>query len=518
MKNIKFLFLVLISLSLSIWSCESDEDNDLSTAIEAPTNIGLLFNITQDNSGLVTISPSGENVSSFEVFFGDTTNESVVLALGENAERIYAEGSYPVRVIASNLGGETTEFTRTLDVSFRAPENVIVTIEESPTSNFGVVVSATADFETSFEVTFGEDSTLAPIPFMEEDTVNYDYSNTGTYTVTVTALSGGVAATSVTETVVIEDPVVLPLDFESTTLNYNLIGFESAVSIISNPDVSPSNNSSRVVSIEKTGTQTFGGVVVPLSGPIDLSGPKNLRIKTWSPMPVGTKVTVKLENADGSIASADYEALTTKVSEWETLFFDTTGLDITQPFSRFVVFFDLGNAPTGDINYFDDIELAEGAPILLPLDFEDPNRIYDIGTNNGGFSIVTNPVPDAVNNSSTVLQFDRNPTGPNNFALVAIVLDQPVSFTATTSFTLKVYSPRAGLPVWLKIERIGNGGLFQEVTSVTTTVANGWEELTFNSFTGPTTADLRNVVIFFDPLQSTSSAETIYIDDLIQTN
>jgi hypothetical protein len=234
-------------------------------------------------------------------------------------------------------------------------------------------------------------------------------------------------------------------------------------------------------------------------------------------MPVGTTVTMKLENADGSIASADYEAFTTKVGEWETLFFDTTGLDTTQPFSRFVVFFDLGAAPTGDVNYFDDIELASGPPVLLPLDFEDDRIQYDIGTNNGSFSIVPNPFQGPLNNSNTVLQFNRNATGPNNFALVAIVLEQPVSFTATTSFTLKVYSPRAGLPVWLKVERVGNGGLFQEVTSETTTVANGWEELTFTPFTGNTTDDLRNVVIFFDPLAA-APAETIYIDDLIQTN
>jgi hypothetical protein len=56
------------------------------------------------------------------------------------------------------------------------------------------------------------------------------------------------------------------------------------------------------------------------------------------------------------------------------------------------------------------------------------------------------------------------------------------------------------------------------VTSATTTVAAGWEEITFSSFTGTATADLRNMVIFFDPLRATAAAETIYIDDLIQTN
>jgi hypothetical protein len=518
MKNIKFLFVALLVASVALWSCESDDNTDLSLALEAPTDLGLIFNITQDNSGLVTISPSGMDVTNFEVFYSDGTGESIVLLLGENAQRNYAEGTYPVRVVAHNLGNKTTEYTRDLVVSFRAPENLVITVSESATSNYGISVNATADFETSFEVTFGEDPSLPAVLFMEDDVVTYDYSGIGTFTITVTALSGGAAVTQVTEVVIIEDPVTLPLDFESSTLNYNLGNFEANVSIINNPYVTADNNSAKVVSIEKTGVQTFGGVVVPLSGPIDFSGPQSLRMKTWSPMPLGTKVTIKMENSDGSIASAEYDTFTTKVDEWETLFFDTIGLDTTQPFIRFVVFFDLGGVPSGDVNYFDDIELAEGPPILLPLDFEDANRIYDIGTNNGAFSIIPNPFPDMANNSSTVLQFDRNATGTNSFALVAIVLDQPVVFSGATSFTLKVYSPRAGLPVWLKIERVGNGGLFQEVTSVTTTVANGWEELTFNSFTGSTTSDLRNVVIFFDPLAATSGPETIYIDDLIKTN
>jgi hypothetical protein len=518
MKNIKILIVGLLVASTALWSCDDGTSTDLSLTLDAPSNLGLVFNITQDNSGLVTISPTGESVTSFEVFYADGSEESIILPLGTSAQRNYAEGIYPIRVIATNLSGKTTAFTRDLEVSFRAPENLVITVTPSATSNFGVSVSAVATFETSFEVTFGEDPLLPAVAFMEGDTVPYEYAGLGSFIITVTALSGGGATTVTTEMVIIEDPVSLPLDFESSSLNYNLINFESTVNIINNPDVNTGNNSARVVSIQKTGTQTFGGVVIPLSVPIDFSGPQSLRMKTWSPMPVGTRVTIKIENVDGTVASTNYEAFTTRIGTWETLFFDTSGLDTTQPFSRFVVFFDLGAAPTGAVNFFDDIELANSPPILLPLTFEDSRRQYNIGTNNGAFSIIANPFPSAVNNSSTVLRFNRNATGTNSFALVAIVIDQPVAISAATSFTLKVYSPRAGMPVWLKLERVGNGGLFQEVTSATTTVAAGWEEITFSSFTGTATADLRNMVIFFDPLMATAAAETIYIDDLIQTN
>ncbi|KQC32414.1 hypothetical protein AAU57_03025 [Nonlabens sp. YIK11] len=520
MKNIKFFLVAFIAASsLFFYSCESDDNNqDLTAEIDAPTDVDIIFSITQDNSGLVTISPSGKSVSRFEVFYGDGSSESAILALGENAQRNYSEGTFPVRVVATSLNGQTAEVVKNLTVSFREPENLEVTINRSASSNFGVSVTATADFETSFEVTFGEDPDADPITFLEGEVVNYDYSSTGSYDITVTALSGGAATTEVTEVVIIEDPVVLPLDFESSTLDYGLIPFEANGSIVDNPDISAGNRSNKVVSLEKVGGQTFGGIVVPLSGPIDFSGAQSFRMKTWSPMPIGTVVTFKLENADGTISSPDYTATTTVQNEWESLFFDTTGLDTTQPFSRFVVFFDLGNAPTGDVNYFDDIELAASPAVVLPLNFEDDRRQFDIGTNNGAFSIVSNPFPTTANNSSRVGQFDRPSTGPNNFALVAIVVDQAPTFDANTTFTLKVYSPRAGLPVWLKVERVGNNSLFQEVTNVTTTVANAWETLTFENFSGNTTEDLRNVVIFFDPLGATSAAETIYIDELTQTN
>lgn len=507
---------------MMVTSCESDDEaSDLASDIAAPTNLDLIFNITQDNSGLVTISPSGENVSLFEVFYADGTEESDSLDLGENTQRNYAEGTFPVRVVATNLGGLTAEATRDLVVSFRAPENLVVSVDDSVGTNFDVNVSATASFAAFYEVTFGEDATADPIVFMEDETVDYTYGTEGTYDITVTAYSGGAATSVVTEMVIIEnppEPVLLPLDFESSTIDYGLINFESAVSIIDNPDISPINSSSRVVSIEKVGTQTFGGVVAPLTDLIDFNDGTTFRIKTWSPMPVGTKVTMKIENADGSIASADYDTFTTVQGQWETLFFDTTGLDTTQPFSRFVVFFDLGEAPTGDVNYFDDIQQSEGPPVVLPLDFEDDRRVYDIGTNNGSFTIVPNPVSGGINTSSTVMQFDRPATGSNNFSLVAIVVDEPLDFSGSPEFKLKVYSPRAGLPVWFKAERVGNNGLFQEDTSVVTTVANGWEELTFTNFSGNATDDLRNIVIFFDPLGTTAASEVIYIDDIAQTN
>ena len=46
------------------------------------------------------------------------------------------------------------------------------------------------------------------------------YSSIGTYTITVIALSGGEETTTYTEEIEIVDPLVLPITFESETVDY----------------------------------------------------------------------------------------------------------------------------------------------------------------------------------------------------------------------------------------------------------------------------------------------------------
>lgn len=521
MKNIKFLIVTLFIVSTAFLSCESDDDSDLSASLTAPTDLGLVFNITQDNTGLVTISPSGVDVTSFEVFYADGTGDSVTLPLGVNAQRNYPEGSYPVRVVATNLSGLTTELTRTLDVSFRAPENLDVTITESASSNFGISVSATADFETSFEVTFGEDPAMMPVTFMEGDTVDYLYSNVGSYTVTVTALSGGAAVASTTEIVVIQDPVVFPLTFESPTLNYNLSPFEASAAIVDNPNPTiGGNNTSKVVSLQKTGSLTYGGVTIPVSAPIDFTVQNKIKMKVLSNMPVGSSVTIKFETVQGfnGPASREYATVTTKSGEWESVFFDTSDIDTSIPFIQMVLFFDLGNAPTGDTNYFDEIELTDSAEFSLPVTFENPNVVYNNSTFNGATaSVVANPFPGGINNSSTVGKLERPITSAFAYPGAIYFLDEPINFDAMNQIKVKVYSPRANAEVLVKIENAGDANNFEE-RIVTTTTTGAWEELTFDFSGTASSRGLQNLVIFYDPAAATTAVENFYFDDIRTSN
>ena len=57
MKILKYT-LGLSLIVLTLFGCTSDDDNtDFVNQIEAPTNVSASVRVTQDNTGLVTITP-----------------------------------------------------------------------------------------------------------------------------------------------------------------------------------------------------------------------------------------------------------------------------------------------------------------------------------------------------------------------------------------------------------------------------------------------------------------------------
>ena len=153
MKTIKFISILIVTLLFS--SCVRDSDIfDIVESIDAPTNISADFFITQDNTGLVKITPNGEGVTQFEIYFEADNNEFATVGIGESVERTYSEGNYQVKIVGLSLNGNATEVLQPLVVSFLPPENLVATIENDPTNNFQINVSATADYATMFEVYF----------------------------------------------------------------------------------------------------------------------------------------------------------------------------------------------------------------------------------------------------------------------------------------------------------------------------------------------------------------------------
>ncbi|MBF8150245.1 hypothetical protein ITJ86_10070 [Winogradskyella sp. F6397] len=199
MKILKHTLRLCLLVMVFYGCTEDDASTSFVDEFKAPTNISANVVVTQDNTGLVTITPLGEGVSSFEINFGDGSEVSEGIEPGYGINHTYEEGTYEASIIGYGLNGASATALQTIDVSFQAPENLEVTIENDAALSKTVNVTATADSAIFYEVTFGEDDSADPISANIGETVSYTYQDVGTYTITVVAMGAAIETTSYTE-------------------------------------------------------------------------------------------------------------------------------------------------------------------------------------------------------------------------------------------------------------------------------------------------------------------------------
>ena len=200
MKLFKYITSAFIVLWV-IWSCTEEQfgSTDFVESATPPTNLKALFDITTDNTGLVTITPNGEGATFFDVYFGDGNSTSEFLKQGESVQHTYAEGSYEVKLVGHGITGLTSEASIPIDVSFKAPENLEVTIENDQAVSKQVNVVANADYALVFDVYFGEEGNDEPVTANIGETASYVYQEAGTYTIRVVAKSAAIETSEYTE-------------------------------------------------------------------------------------------------------------------------------------------------------------------------------------------------------------------------------------------------------------------------------------------------------------------------------
>jgi len=517
MKKLKLIVSLFVLTILS--SCTEDSGNVNLDAVSAPKVEQALVTITQDNSGNVTFLPRGEGVSQYKIYFADGTLEPASVNVGGTTTHKYSEGVYEVKIIGTTVNGKTTEFIQEVTVSFLQPTNLQVTIAKDSSNNYSINVTGKANLETNFQIYFGDVPNEIPAEFMEGETVSHKYAALGSYVVRVVALSGGAAKTEYTETVVISDPILLPITFETTTPVFGNFGNATSV-VANNPSISAANGSSKVAKLTKaTGSEVWAGSSIELGATIDFSSKKIMKMKVWSPK-AGIIVKMKLERllaTNPDPTNIEVDATTKLAGAWEELSYDFSAINNANNYQRVVVFFDFGNVGTGANYFYDDIQLVSGAPaVALPLDFETPTIIS--GNFGGATTIsIANPKSDANNSSANVGSSTKTPTG-EVWGGSYITLTSPINFTTQKKMKMKVWSPRVGMPVLLKVENLTNPAISKEII-VPTTVAGAWETLTFDF----TTLDLsggktyQKVVWIFD--NATKGAPTtFYFDDIQQSN
>lgn len=498
------------------------DDVSFIESAKSPEQLSALFEITQDNTGNVTITPNGTGAVSYDVFFGDGTTAPAKVAAGKSVTRKYAEGNYNVKLVAYNVTGKTTEVTRPLTVTFRAPENLEVTAVVDPSNNYKLDVSAKAQYETFFRVYFGDVPNEIPKSFNEGETVSHIYAATGTYTVRVVALSGGAATTEVTKTITIVDPVLLPMTFESLTVNYDFINFGGGqVTVLNNPQKSGINTSNRVGRMVKNAPEPWGGSVITLGAPINFSSNKIFTMKVYSPR-VGARVLLKVENLTDGGVFFEREATSTVANAWEELGFDFSAINTSNSYQKVVLIFDLGTPGDGSANFtwlFDDIRLTNSLPdnqLKLPVTFESATINYAF-TNfgNATSTVVNNPQVNAGNASAKVGRLNKA-NGAEVWAGSFLELATPINFATLQKIKMKTWSPKSGITVKMKLENLANPGINIERDVVNTT-ANAWEELVFDFTSINNANNYQRLVVFFD-FGNGGDNSNYYFDDINLTD
>lgn len=365
MKKLTIIF-ALTGLIFTVGCTKKDGiDDDLSFLKSAVTNnANKIFDISNDNSGNVAITPTAEGASSFTVNFGDGTgaDASAVVMPGHSATHAYPEGSYTVTIVSKSLSGQETSATYPLQVTYRAPENINVTA----TSNVHTLtVGATAKYAKSFLVYFGDAANETGTPLALGAQVNHTYASSGNYNVKVVALSGGAATSQIITPTTIYDPFGVPITFDETFVNYffGTFGDNQQFSTVANPNPSGINTSAKVGKFVR-GNQGWSGTYSPLDNPIDMSVGKKIKVLVYNPDPalIGKKLNVELENGssiDNGIAVLKVPV--TKSGQWEELVFDygtISGIPANEKFGQLVLRFNDASDGAGAIIYVDNFRLT----------------------------------------------------------------------------------------------------------------------------------------------------------------
>ena len=515
----KALFLLLV-----FSACTEDDIRDLSylSSIDLPANVSALYNITQDNTGLVTITPSGDGAVSYDINFGDSSSESTNVVQGNSAEHTYAEGTYEIEVIAYNLNGDSVSVTQELIVSFQAPQNLVVLIENDAAISKRVNVTTTADFATMYEFYSGEAGVSQPVATGNiGDAISYQYAEPGMYTVSVIAMGGAIATTEFTT------------EFEVTEI----------LAPVASAPLQPSRNESDVISIyssvytDVAGTDTFPdwgqGGQGSSWGTFDLGGDAMLQytnlsyqgIQFGSVQDVSSMEFIHLDVWTADVGQQLETSLISLTGEkpvvsdltpnaWTSLnipisAFTDQGLtvaDIHQlkfvglPWAEGTVFIDniyFYKAPSGVVT--SSVEDFEGtAPTFISF-----GNIADI-------VVIANPDASGINTTANVAQFTKT-AGAEVWAGMLFELDTPLDLVNYSKISLNTWSPKVGAQVKFKLEN-ADASIVHEV-DLNTTVANEWEKLVYDFSSAPV-ADYIKLVIFFD--FGNSGDDSVYYFDEIE--
>ncbi|NBT41648.1 MAG: hypothetical protein EBT20_14485, partial [Alphaproteobacteria bacterium] len=159
-----------------------------------------------------------------------------------------------------------------------------------------------------------------------------------------------------TETTVTLTPTTLAFDTAST------IDFGGNTSVLVDDGSAPSDETrGNIVKVTKEASaETWAGTTITTlsEGEFISSGDTVVTLDVYAPE-AGKTIRLKLEDSTNGDHFIEVDAVTTVANGWETLSFNFAAQVEAHNYDKASVFFDFGNAGTGDVYYFDDLSFSK---------------------------------------------------------------------------------------------------------------------------------------------------------------
>ena len=365
--------------------------------------------------------------------------------------------------------------------------------------------------------------------------------------VTVVATVAGCDTKTYRLAVTTEVPLPVERIYEDFQSNRNIVYLNKTgvlTEAVANPSATGINTSALVGRYVRNSSELYDVLNIKnvvISNANDyVYGRKKISFDIYTSAPVGTKISMQLENSLVTTATnfpsgrhSGYKATTTVQNKWETIEFEfekvidanTSALSINN-----VVFLFESNSNSGATYYFDNLltKAAPEKPIIATNVLQNYDGINKIikGTTTGTYTVVANPGTNSVNSSANVARYARNVTEQYDvlfFNTQNNIEDAGLLKNQTNKIMIDVYtSAPIGTVVSLNLENsltslpanfpTGRNSSYVAIT----TKQNQWETLTFyyNSSPDEGTSNLaiNQMVLLFNSGSYTS--DTYYFDNI----
>jgi len=270
---------------------------------------------------------------------------------------------------------------------------------------------------------------------------------------------------------------------------------------------------------------TWEGVILEnQQEPFDFSEYTLIKVQVYSPAP-GRTVAVKIQPFGTPNPFFRVEVQTTIANAWETLFFDFADAQDDPnigTFDQIALFPDYEEVNVGESWYFTNVQhgkppisIEENNGVLYNFD-EYTNFFYYWGCGVAEFGVEDNPDPSGINTSEKVGWFlTSSECGWEGFGTCNKY--EFFDFDERWVFKVKVYAPDIDRQVTLKLEKWEDNHDAPIKVSAYTTVAEEWEELTFDVFEGDVeTPDPQfyNRFVIFPDYQAADGDDEWFFDDV----